>query len=251
MQDFVWRVAAEYGWGDGTDLEEQGLYLMAHGKNLVPREYRPTDVPDLFLKFAFLDPTRDRLLAFATEYGHPTSPVSVADRTASPERAEFQRKLNLAPTEADRLALLPYEVREPPTITLLDLQVVEMRKAVKEWAKLDEKRGRRNYGPLAQLISEQLEGRVGFRMIQDTDRTVRLEPTPKHLLGFLWMQFAEAVVESTRRRFNFCEGCRAWLDLAKEAGPGDRKCRGDRRYCGEACRARAYRQRRLTRRSSR
>jgi len=62
---------------------------------------------------------------------------------------------------------------------------------------------------------------------------VRLSPI--NLIGALWLQFALAVDGNVG--YAHCQSCGSWFPIASGAG------RTDKRYCSDACRMRAYRQR--------
>ncbi len=81
---------------------------------------------------------------------------------------------------------------------------------------------------LAIVVESRLE-------LSQTGDTAQLVHRPRHLLGVLWRQLAVPVAEG--RTYRRCEGCGEWMDTSPAAG------RVDRRYCSNACRMRAYRQR--------
>ncbi len=59
---------------------------------------------------------------------------------------------------------------------------------------------------------------------------------PSSLIGFLWLQFAEAI--AANRHFKQCVQCQRWFEVAQNLA------RADKLYCSQACRVRAYRARR-------
>jgi hypothetical protein len=62
---------------------------------------------------------------------------------------------------------------------------------------------------------------------------------PRDLLGFMWVQLAEAVAGG--RRFRQCGSCFRWMEIAPGEG------RPEKHYCSDACRMRAYRKRKAKR----
>src|SRR5262249_2478813 len=62
---------------------------------------------------------------------------------------------------------------------------------------------------------------------------------PHHLLGFMWVQFAEAVAGG--KEFRQCASCSRWMEIAPGQG------RPEKHYCSDACRMRAYRKRKAER----
>ena len=58
---------------------------------------------------------------------------------------------------------------------------------------------------------------------------------PRNLIGALWLQLAESIAGD--KQWEGCPGCGQWLEVKAAAH------RADRRYCSEACRAKAYRKR--------
>jgi hypothetical protein len=58
---------------------------------------------------------------------------------------------------------------------------------------------------------------------------------PRHLLGALWLQFALAV--GGEKEYRACPSCRGWFELSPETA------KKSKMYCKEACRSRAYRDR--------
>ncbi len=65
---------------------------------------------------------------------------------------------------------------------------------------------------------------------------VTLKLRPRRLLGAMWLQFAQTITHT--RSFTRCEVCGSFLPLEKGR-------RSTRLYCGSACRARHYRQKKM------
>jgi len=68
-------------------------------------------------------------------------------------------------------------------------------------------------------------------------RTLGLYLVPRSLLGYMWLQLAEAV--AARKRFRRCKECGAWMLLATS----DEGSRTSRLTCSNTCRMRLYQER--------
>ncbi len=87
------------------------------------------------------------------------------------------------------------------------------------------------------LTNAHLAHRIGSMVVFDpaVNRTV-LITLPNSLAGAIWLQFAQAM--DARTNYRRCSECRQWFKVSPEVA------RSDKSYCGDACRARAYRRRR-------
>jgi hypothetical protein len=91
---------------------------------------------------------------------------------------------------------------------------------------------------LATLTNAHLAGRIDTRLEYDeATRRMAMITLPNSLAGAIWLQFAQAV--DARTDFRRCAECRRWFKVAPDAA------RSDKSYCGGACRARAYRRRKV------
>jgi hypothetical protein len=92
---------------------------------------------------------------------------------------------------------------------------------------------------LATLTNAHLAHRIASLVEFDSavNRTV-LITLPNCLAGAIWLQFAQAM--DGRTNYRRCSECRQWFKVSPEVA------RSDKSYCGDACRARAYRRRRTT-----
>jgi hypothetical protein len=70
---------------------------------------------------------------------------------------------------------------------------------------------------------------------QPNNLSFQIKMVPHDLVGFMWVQFAEAVVGG--KDFRQCASCAAWMEIAPGHG------RPEKSYCSNACRMRAYRRR--------
>lgn len=73
-------------------------------------------------------------------------------------------------------------------------------------------------------------------------RGANLVQTPINLLGAIYLQFALEVTGN--RSPKKCYVCGTWMNTAKLSKKGRRRSRSDHFYCSDACRSKAYRQRR-------
>ena len=81
------------------------------------------------------------------------------------------------------------------------------------------------------------------RLLWDpTYRTQRLHVVPTSLAAALWLQFAKTIEGDKEHRQ--CEQCNRWFEVAAEK-------REDAKFCQNACRSKAYRERQKTARKLR
>jgi hypothetical protein len=241
---FTWRVSGDgYCWAGATDKR----VLLPQSGNKGDREYRPMEEKTgLFLTFSAVQPTEAGILSFANEHGL----LGVGSR-------EVLGGVALGDLQSDER--LPFWAQ----------QILAMRENVQRWDDLRKRAGGQgekdglykavnNYlhrswwyhvfglptaggdlrrivtvdleklatmspPPLLQLIGPSLEGKA------------TLEASPVNLLNALWLQFADAVAADTQ--FRQCPSCGSWFAVAPE------RRRADAQYCKEACRIRAYKER--------
>jgi hypothetical protein len=72
-------------------------------------------------------------------------------------------------------------------------------------------------------------------LAEPNDGSFQLKMIPHDLIGFMWVQFAEAVAGG--KEFRQCASCARWMEIAPGQG------RPEKVYCSDACRMRAYRKR--------
>lgn len=82
-------------------------------------------------------------------------------------------------------------------------------------------------------IDQKLTAAVSPRLLWDHGR-LSLYYLPNDLLSAMWYQFARAI--DGDRTYQRCENCRNWFEVRSPDG-----ARADKRFCGDACRARAWR----------
>jgi hypothetical protein len=86
------------------------------------------------------------------------------------------------------------------------------------------------------VVNERLPGLTESRVLyHPRERRLRVHLVPKGLLGFLWLQFADALAGG--KRFGRCRECQTWFAV----GPGE--ARKSRLYCADPCVLAAYRKR--------
>ena len=89
---------------------------------------------------------------------------------------------------------------------------------------------------IQEIINKHVEGRVSPRLLWDTQRQqMSMHIVPNSLIGALWLQFARAV--DGEKKYERCLECKTWFEVSLEAA------RTNRKYCKDACRFKAYRQR--------
>jgi hypothetical protein len=81
-------------------------------------------------------------------------------------------------------------------------------------------------------LGERLAPRV---LLSSPDGPPTLSFTAQTLIGAIWLQLADAI--ATNRQFGRCQECGKWMDLGPEGS------RVDRKFCSNACRAKAHRER--------
>lgn len=86
------------------------------------------------------------------------------------------------------------------------------------------------------VVNRHLERRVSPRLLweRERDRLV-MRMVPGSLVGALWLQFAQAI--DANADFGRCDACGKWFVFDPATA------RTNRRYCSDACRFKAYRQR--------
>jgi hypothetical protein len=95
---------------------------------------------------------------------------------------------------------------------------------------------------LQQEINLQIMGHVSPRLLHELDLKGRfhgqiLTIVPNHLLGALWLQFAQAIAGNKRHRS--CRLCGRWFEISKDADA--RTVR--RLFCSDSCKTLDYRKR--------
>ena len=89
---------------------------------------------------------------------------------------------------------------------------------------------------VSRLVDERLRGAAEPHMVWDeSGDQPHLHLVPRHPLGALWLQFAEAV--SGDKGYRRCAACSKWFEVSAQ---GARK---NRVYCSEACKFEAFRER--------
>jgi hypothetical protein len=87
------------------------------------------------------------------------------------------------------------------------------------------------------MINTRLRDHAAPRLLYDSDQDrLGLHLVPENLLGALWLQFARAV--DGNKDYRRCGGgCGRWMEISLDAH------RTHRRFCSDACRNKAYRER--------
>jgi hypothetical protein len=92
-----------------------------------------------------------------------------------------------------------------------------------------------------QIINERLQKHTSpIRLLYvPKENRLRIHVRPTNLLGCLWLQFARAI--DGNRDYRRCRECGDWLEISLTAN------RTSRLFCSDACRAKAYRERKKSR----
>src|SRR5262249_8336946 len=106
------------------------------------------------------------------------------------------------------------------------------------WDRLQRgKADEREIEELLEVVNRELSGdrfSVAFARAR-TPSGFTMHLVPVSLLAAFWLQFGQAISENKRLRR--CAACNRWFEVAPPLN------RTSRHYCGEACRSRAYRNR--------
>lgn len=239
-----------FKWFRGSPewIQQGDDWLLAQKIGSPHSEYRPlAEHTGLYRNFVATKPTREGILAFAKQYGllgigGPDTVVGEAvnniewfgqwkreiellqlaeklrqafkKRQLAEAKQFFVKQRGITFFRADGVANIP--IADVPGVPA-DLFVLTGR-------------------AIQSLVNEQLQ--VATRLLWNHSFSeLRLHRVPKSLLSAMWLQFARAVEGD--KQFVQCEEC--MMEFEVESTEGNRK---DKRYCGDACRARAYRNRR-------
>jgi len=235
------------------------------------REYDPfNEELALYREFGLVKPTTERILSFANRWGALGSEATCEFELLASEGAERMRGSSTwgeATENWKREAGMMYDaitfwdaMRDGQTKTLEasiwpDGDAVVWRSApigrgttgrriitaphyrperLEEWKKhgLD----RAALFVVQDLVNQGMHSRVHQQLQWDgfSDRP-RLLIVPRNLIGALWLQFANAI--DGEYDYGKCKACSSWFEIAPGSG------RPEKRYCSDACRMRAYRQR--------
>jgi hypothetical protein len=216
------------------------------------RRYQPLEVPALFRIFAYTPPTVEGILAFANEYGrlhHPTregesfgdwvEPISLLrfiielwDALQAQDEEMLRQIITIRRDEDLGLWAVDYKI-PPSTGWKPDLTTYP-----------DESTGFTGEGDIwhAALslvrfaVDSHLEGKTTPRLLYSSSTdSLAFVLLPETLLHGLWLQFALSIDGNTK--FRRCRSCQTWFVISPDAN------RVTREYCSDACRARAYRNR--------
>lgn len=209
----------------------------------------------LFKTFAATNPTGENIVAFANKYGWLGAESFFIDAPA--QRGE---RLSVWVAEIRRMSRLVelWEMAAQKDTTALrqhivwhDRNAVQYKNAVPDleayaWIASAEINSdilarltpgdliEPAYYYLQSAINHALKGKVSPGMLWDNGR-LGLYQVPSSLLGAVWLQFAQAI--DTRPEYRKCLECRTWFAVSLDTS------RKSRRYCSDACRAKAYRNR--------
>jgi hypothetical protein len=90
------------------------------------------------------------------------------------------------------------------------------------------------YALVMRVDSKVAQYRCAPRLIlEDPAKPPKLRLVPENLIGALWVQFQQAITGN--RRYEQCQQCNGWFEIAAK--------REETKFCSNACRFRAYRER--------
>lgn len=200
----------------GADLRERVIALL-EGATLHDAPYDPTDLSDLFLKFAAVPPTPDGVVAFATRYGLLGCFPDGAVPAPTPGEA---RKYGLD-RPAEPLVRWVQEIKAMATV-------------VAKW-----QRGRPSDDEaqeLATLVSARLRELVSAR-VKWVDGSFEIDMDPSTLLGLMWWQFASRL--GRKSEWRRCDREKCGKTFERGAG-GTTGKKTHARYCSKECQRYAY-----------
>lgn len=260
LSQFEWSVAEDgYEWirdpegRDGWFLKWPNLDLKESRihRTWKARFYAPMQESGLFLRFAAIKPNRDGIQEFANRYGLlargdlfelPGEPLDFW--VSSIRRLSHANSLWEMAKQADVRGLARFISWQGKGVDYKsgNLGFGSRWIAVKDDALFDRFRPGDLIGPawyqLQYIVNEQLASHVSPRLLWGSGHTrLGLHYVPVDLISALWLQLARAI--DGDRKFNQCEECRNWFEIASPDGG-----RSDKKYCGSACRARAWRKER-------
>jgi hypothetical protein len=93
---------------------------------------------------------------------------------------------------------------------------------------------------IEKTINEWLEGCVDVKFQRAEKHGWELATVPRSLIGALWLQLAQTIAGS--KQYKVCPVCGKLFEASRGAN------RSDRLYCTDACKARAYRDRKAEKR---
>lgn len=246
MSPFIWWIGVDgYQWMNSDDavLSPDKMYKNKNGAwpdyhidaiRHSFRTYEPLQHTGLFRTFAETPRTPVGMLAFANQYGHlGDKKAELGYSLEPPGDFETPEEEKAWWEEARRFARL----FDP--IDHWDSAIQKMKQCVNAWDRAQESQvaGREIEEVLA-TVNKELTGdrfRVAFIPEKKKATGYTMQTMPTNLLGALWVQFGQAVAEN--KQFRSCAACGKWYEIAP---PFNRKSRD---YCEDACRSRAYRER--------
>lgn len=235
MWNFWWRVAMKgYVWV--SELEDEFGETPEHLEPVMLewRHYAPFEEPGLFRTFAGLQANKEDFLRFANQYGN-LGRVTPDWPDEPPEPPEECTRREFRAWQRDEL----FRLRLHDTLETWEQSHREMGQAVAVWDRLREgSAGEEDWEWLEMEIDEKLNwGRVELLLVRDSQLPsgFRLEHAPQSLWGAMWIQLATAAAEN--KDFRECPGCYGWFEISPLRN------RRSRKYCSEACRSQAYRDR--------
>ena len=259
---YVWEFVDHFAqrippWN--SEPSQEFALRFADSNTFVKRNSRvacPTaDDSALFRNFAGLDPTAERMLEFANQYG----PL---------DAYELEGIAQWPGGEEDLLNWWEYHIRTMRFVIDIwdDVSAKRTKKLAEHFVRdasghfvlphrdslllyflrseADQKLYPKVWGEsildaAKQYVLLAINGRLDKHHAELAIRSVKshlqLTLRPRNLIGAIWLQFAESI--SVDKKYRQCEACGRHMEISPSVN------RTDRRYCSDACRNRALRQR--------
>jgi hypothetical protein len=263
-------VSSAYQWEGDWFLQD---FLVAGTSSFsiegFKRVFNPLRIPDLWIKFAQLEPNNESIVSFASEFGRLGGK---AERTVTFHNLKFPQGFlaaigrdyteDFSALEVDSIEVWMSELRKIKRLFKLwelleDEEYIKLSEAIKAdseysllytqdkslrldlmlhpdmWkSPLNNDVRARTKALLHQEVGRELRGTMTSRLIWDnTSHSSKIVFSVESLLEAIWLQFAQALEGNSV--FHRCEACGTWLAIRK----GERT---DRRFCNKnsTCRAR-------------
>lgn len=275
---FIWNVLpGGYRWTDAETVEGEkpGRYLVESWD--IPegsKRYQPLRLyPALFRTFADIMPTEDGILSFVNEYGRLILGEMLIVRSETGNKdgtLDTGEPLSLWVSEITAMnqALTLWDMAQNRDMTGLSGFIhwsgdgvyydsgpgteehSSLGRTTRTIAHLNEGSRLGNIllpgdlvtpalSQVQHVVNQHLEERLSPKVLWDTDYAhLNLYFMPNSLIGALWLQFAQAI--DGNKTYRRCDECRAWFELSPEVA------RTTKRFCSNACRVKAYRNRKAT-----
>ena len=205
-----------------------------------PRAYFPANNPKLFIRFAYLEPTKEAVIAFAETFG------DLGLECPIPDTERYDPEMGI-PIHGDPLSVWLTEAHflrqayalwralrqgagDPISQEYLSDKAIRMEQEEGYYA-ADRHIAARQI--IASILNERLDKyrATGFIELDSAGAGLELSFQPENLIGLIWLQFAQLVTAGYR--WQACEYCGEPFRVESKRA----------RYCSESHRQMAYRKR--------